>query len=364
MRETPFAIGAKGTFFPSFKQRAWALFQEKGLPTKEEEAFRYLPLTHLYATSPEEQSSSILAGQVSDPRVQLLSLATAQRTYSSFLQSRCQTFLREEKDPFALLSFATSEEGLFLYVPPGVVLEETLSIRLEGSSLFYCYLGKGAKISLSLELKGEFSLAYADCTLDEGASLSMVTKREGARHVDSLRVSLKKEAFFTSTALSKGGECLRESTVVRLLGEGAHAEVKGLDLVSGDKNAHHWVCMEHIAPHTTSRQHFKAVLRGRGKMSAEGKIYVEPIAQKTEAYQLINGLLLDEGTIFYAKPNLEIFADDVKASHGATIGQLSESERFYLQTRGLPKKEAEELLLAGFCDEILAPIGENRYERG
>ena len=92
-------------------------------------------------------------------------------------------------------------------------------------------------------------------------------------------------------------------------------------------------------------------------MSAEGKIYVEAAAQKTDAYQLINALLLDEGAICYAKPNLEVFADDVKASHGATIGQLSESERFYLQTRGLPKKEAEELLLAGFCDEILAPIG-------
>ena len=86
-------------------------------------------------------------------------------------------------------------------------------------------------------------------------------------------------------------------------------------------------------------------------------IYVEPVAQKTEAYQLINALVLDEGTICYAKPNLEIFADDVKASHGATIGQLSDSERFYLQTRGLSKKEAEELLLTGFCEEILAPIG-------
>jgi Fe-S cluster assembly protein SufD len=117
--------------------------------------------------------------------------------------------------------------------------------------------------------------------------------------------------------------------------------------------------VEHIAPHTRSRQHFKAILRDRSRSSFEGKILVRPEAQKTQAYQLNNHLLLSEEALSFAKPNLEIFADDVKASHGATVSQLNEEELFYFRCRGFPLVVAQEMLAEGFCNEILhaAPNG-------
>ena len=181
--EQQFARGAKEGPFAAAKQRAWELFREKGLPTKEDEPFRYLPLSVFYDAPLGEAAASIEVGEITDPRVQLLSLAKAQVTYGAFLQSRTQVFLREERDPFALLSFAIAQEGLFLYVPPGVEVKEPISLSFGGErafspALLYCFLGRGAKLSLSLDLKGDFSLVYSDITLDEGASRLACHKAE------------------------------------------------------------------------------------------------------------------------------------------------------------------------------------------
>ena len=117
--------------------------------------------------------------------------------------------------------------------------------------------------------------------------------------------------------------------------------------------AHTYVHVEHQAPHTRSNQKFKNVVSGKGRTSFEGKIYVQPEAQQTQAYQLCNTLLLSDEGRAYSKPNLEIFADDVKASHGATVGQVDEESLFYLLARGVPKREAKQLLIEGFLMEIL-----------
>ncbi len=114
--------------------------------------------------------------------------------------------------------------------------------------------------------------------------------------------------------------------------------------------------VEHVAPHCRSRQHFKGILRGKSRSSFEGKILVRPEAQKTEAYQLNNTLLLSDDCRGFAKPNLEVFADDVKASHGATVSQLNAEELFYFRSRGFPLSLAQEMLAAGFCNEILKAI--------
>ncbi|MBP9841882.1 MAG: SufD family Fe-S cluster assembly protein, partial [Simkaniaceae bacterium] len=122
------------------------------------------------------------------------------------------------------------------------------------------------------------------------------------------------------------------------------------------REAHTCVLVEHAAPHCYSNQHFKSLVRSYGKASFYGTIYVHPEAQKTDAYQLSNALLLDEKAVAFSEPNLRIFADDVKATHGATVGQLDQEQLFYLRARGLPLKEAKELLVQGFASEILGEI--------
>jgi Fe-S cluster assembly protein SufD len=120
--------------------------------------------------------------------------------------------------------------------------------------------------------------------------------------------------------------------------------------------SHTHVFVEHAAPHARSLQKFKGVLKDIAQSSFEGKIFVRPVAQKTEAYQLNHNLLLSEGAIANAKPNLEIFADDVKASHGATFSQVDEEQLFYLKSRGLSSMDATQLLIRGFMQEMIDQI--------
>ena len=124
-------------------------------------------------------------------------------------------------------------------------------------------------------------------------------------------------------------------------------------MLKDKREAHVNVRVEHLAPHCRSNQLFKGVLTDFSRSSFEGKIYVDQIAQKTEAFQLNSNLLLSDRAHADSKPNLEIFADDVKASHGATVGQLNAEELFYMKTRGITQEEASNLLVFGFAQEIL-----------
>jgi Fe-S cluster assembly protein SufD len=140
---------------------------------------------------------------------------------------------------------------------------------------------------------------------------------------------------------------------VQLAEENSSVSLQGLSMLTDQRQAHMHALIDHAAPHCESRQHFKSALAGQSQSSFEGKIFVRPIAQKTMAYQLNNNLILSDQARSNSKPNLEIFADDVKASHGSTVTQLSQEELFYLRSRGLPKEEAKSLLTHGFCKELI-----------
>jgi Fe-S cluster assembly protein SufD len=167
---------------------------------------------------------------------------------------------------------------------------------------------------------------------------------------------LKKESKLHSYFATFGSPGFRRDYSVALLGERSEAHLKGLTALGGKAESHIHVHMDHIAPLCQSRQFFKNVLIEKGRSSFTGKIYVRRPAQKTEAYQLNKNLLLSDLATANTKPNLEIFADDVKASHGATVAQLDEDQLFYLRTRGIPCSEAKGLLTMGFCQEILEDI--------
>jgi Fe-S cluster assembly protein SufD len=141
-----------------------------------------------------------------------------------------------------------------------------------------------------------------------------------------------------------------------LLGQQANAELFGLSFLEQGRHSHVHVHMDHSAQGAQSYQKFKNVLLDRSRASFTGKIHVRRPAQKTQAYQLTQSLLLSPQVMTFAKPNLEIFADDVKASHGATIAQLDEEQMLYLQTRGISKEIAKDLLTQGFCQEMLESI--------
>ena len=167
---------------------------------------------------------------------------------------------------------------------------------------------------------------------------------------------MKRDSQFTSHLVTNGSETVRYDYAVQLKGENGVAHLNGLWMLNGSSEAHVHVLMEHASPYCESLQHFKGALDGSSRSSFEGKILVRQEAQKTNSFQMNNNLLLSPGAQANSKPNLEIFADDVKASHGSTVGQLDDEELFYLRTRGYTKSEAEGILTQGFLRDIIEKI--------
>ena len=158
--------------------------------------------------------------------------------------------------------------------------------------------------------------------------------------------------------MTEGAKTVREDYKIALNGENGEADLNGLWVLKEKNECHVNVMIEHVAPHCRSNQLFKGVLDDFARSSFEGKIWVRKEAQKTDAFQLNNNLLLSDHANADSKPNLEIFADDVKASHGSTMGQVDEEQLFYLKTRGFSKEVAEKFLVRAFCQEVL-----QKYER-
>ncbi len=342
-----------------WRQRFWEAAVQKGLPTKKWDPFRYVSLKGLYEISFEkkamESALSSAEGIISLP------LHEAMSSYGSLLQKRWTEALEKEENPFALLNHALYQEGQFLYVPPGKVASLNWEC-LPGEGGFYApkmeiFLGKGARLVLQKRMIGKGSYFYnqhVQITLDEGAHAILRSHREHEGYaMHTLRAHLKRDAKLESFTFSKGASSEREDIEMTLAGENSEVDLKGLSIVGSKDEVHQFINVRHIAPHCRSNQHYKTALYGRARSSFEGKIYVEKEAQKTEAYQLNNNLLLSPKGQAMSKPNLEIFADDVKASHGATCAQPKEEELFYLRTRGLSLEEAKGHLARGFCAELM-----------
>lgn len=319
-------------------KQAWERFQAVGLPTRKNELYRYVHLRTLYEEPLQLgkfEVPTVPAGVIAIP------LSQAWHTYAAFLEKRFAHFLEHEKDPFALLNAAFDHEGLFLYIPPNVKIEHPLQIK---APTVIAYVAKNAQVHLELDT------THCDFAVEQGATVSV---QRTIDHLQSCRATLKKDASFKSVVFSSHASLSRDDYHIQLSGENSTASVYGLHRLDGKQQGHTNVLMEHIAPHTTSFQKFKGVINDFARSTFEGKIYVHSKAQKTQAYQLNNSLILTPRAEAKCKPNLEIFADDVKASHGATIGQLDNESLFYLQARGIPKKQAKALLIEAFCREVM-----------
>ena len=185
-----------------------------------------------------------------------------------------------------------------------------------------------------------------------------------AWHLDAFRATLKRDSYLKTVSVTEGGMTVRNDYRITLAGENAEALLNGIWMLSDKREAHANIFIDHQAPICRSFQLFKDVLTDFSRSSFEGKIMVRQAAQKTEAFQLNNNLLLNDHAHADSKPNLEIFADDVKASHGATFGQLDPDQLFYLKTRGFSDETAKNLLIYGFCEQVieLIPILSLRQE--
>jgi Fe-S cluster assembly protein SufD len=201
--------------------------------------------------------------------------------------------------------------------------------------------------------------AVTEIVLDEGAVLDhyLVTREaDTAAHLGSVQVEQRRASSLTTTSLALGGSLVRNDIGVRLGAEGAEATLLGLYLAAGQALVDHHTTIDHATPHCTSTELYKGVVAGQARGVFNGKVVVRPDAQKTDARQRNQNLLLSSEAVVDTRPELEIYANDVKCTHGATLGQIDADALFYLRARGVPEAAARGLLVHAFAADIVARV--------
>jgi Fe-S cluster assembly protein SufD len=241
-----------------------------------------------------------------------------------------------------------ASEPFFIYVPPDVTADLAMDL-IDHPALI---LALGARAKTRVSVTGSAENVRIDVSLDHGAQLEWCdSTREGSLEL-GFYAELKRESALKLLFQTTGFAAHTARIKVALLEEGAEAIIEGLSELDGTSVVSWDTHLLHKAPHTRSKQLFKTVLRGHAQSSFRGKIYVEPIALKTDAYQRAAHLVLSPNASVKADPNLEICADDVKASHGATVSDIDPEALLYLRSRGLSLAAAKELLVEAFCKEL------------
>ncbi len=377
------------------RQAAEARLASQALPTTRDEDWKYLDLKLLRETPfvpgalvDADLGDSILSevlgtrlvfvnGQFAShlsntsalpPGVRMLRLASASQATADL-----GTLATPEKsDVFANLNHARFTDGAFLFVPRNVRVEVPLHViflsRQTGAQAtcalprLLVVLESGAKAQIIEEYLGEgqyLTNAVTEVRLHENASLTHERVQRESReaiHLATLAARVDRGARYECRTLSLGARLSRQAPSVLMAEEGAELELNGLALLDGDQVADTHSRIDHAVPHCSTRQLQKTIVDGHSRAIFNGKIYVHPGAQQTDAQQQARSLLLSEHARVDAKPELEIYADDVKCAHGAAIGQLDPEELFYLQSRGLNLVTARNLLTYGFAADLLAAI--------
>ncbi len=171
-----------------------------------------------------------------------------------------------------------------------------------------------------------------------------------------------RDSTYESFSLVEGAGFVRNQTHAEIMGENGHCWLNGVNMLKGDQHADTTITIEHQQPNCTSKQTFKSVLDGSSHCVFQGKVHVHQIAQKTDGYQLSNALILSPTAEMDTKPELEIYADDVKCSHGATTGRLDDAPLFYLRARGIPEEEARSLLIEAFCGQAIEGVSDESVQ--
>jgi Fe-S cluster assembly protein SufD len=204
-----------------------------------------------------------------------------------------------------------------------------------------------------------FTNTVTEATIGDGATLThLKLQRESAQayHVGTLDVRQARDSHLMSFSFAIGASLSRTNVYTELRGEGCGATLNGLYLGDDRQHIDHQTRIEHVAPNCYSRELYKGILDGASHGVFNGKVYVHPAAQKTDGKQTNNTLLLSERAQIDTKPQLEIFADDVKCTHGATVGRLDETSLFYMKSRGINARTARELLTYAFAADVLETI--------
>jgi Fe-S cluster assembly protein SufD len=303
----------------------------------------------------------------------LESLASAMKTHRDLVEGHLGRQASSKENPFLALNTAFVRDGAFLLFPPDVVLEEPVHLlflstwRPEPFAVHprnLIILGERSKASLveTYTATGEGTylmniateIALGDCAVLEHDTLQ--NENEKSYHVKTLHVRQGRESSYTSNSINLGGSIVRNTVAAEFAGERALAMLNGLSLGTGSQLIDNHTVIDHALPNCESHELYKSILDGKSHGVFNGKIFVRKDAQKTDAKQTNKTLLLSDEATIDTKPQLEIFADDVKCTHGATVGQLDPEQVFYLRSRGIGLDTARDILTVAFADDVVQRI--------
>ena len=395
------------------RERAFRFFTENGFPTPQNEEWKYTnvaPLAQENFVLPEspaaasrtnsreklapfvfdESKESVLVfingkfdkslsnlSALGDAEVLSFSEALNDRRFSEIFKTKLASLADFDKNGFTALNTAFIDEGAFLFVPKNAKIEAPVQ---------FLFLTENGKISFPRVLV--VAESFSEATIIETYTRSEETKyltdavveisladeaklrhyrvqREShnAFHVGTSAAEIERGSVYDSTNITLGARLSRHDVSVKFNSEGGETFVDGLYMVGGEQHADTHSVIDHRLPNCVSHQTYKGIVDGKARAVFNGKVFVRENASGTDAQQSNKNLLLSNEARVDTKPQLEIFNDDVKCSHGATVGQLEEEELFYLLSRGLNESLARNLLTYGFAEEIVNKIGIESIKR-
>ena len=378
-------------------------FQELGFPTRKREDWKYTnvaniadfltkgfdrPLPEAVADADEFDSSrlehalvfvngrydlershtgSLPSGSVID------SLARVLKEQPEFAEPMLSRSADAGDRAFVALNAAFQQDGALVSIPPGATIENPIYLIFVSTEaanecidhpLNLIRIGEGASATVVARHVSIGNAAYtknvvSNIELADGANLQHVgfeMESEAAFHLATLNARIGRDAHFTSHAISLGAALARHEIRATLEGQGAECTLNGLYIASGDRHVDNQTLVDHAEPHGTSRELYKGILSNRAKGVFNGTVIVRPDAQKTSAEQSNPNLLLSGSAEVDTRPNLEIHADDVKCTHGATVGRLDDDAMFFLRARGISERNARQMLSHAFASEVIDRI--------
>jgi Fe-S cluster assembly protein SufD len=350
--------------------RAAETLREQGLPTKKTEAWRFTPVRSVVDTEFSREASG--APELSSPTpegVMVRTLRQVLRAEPQLLKGRLD--LGGTPTHFAALNTALFGDGLWIDVQAGAVIEAPIELvhAIPSSSergvaypRVLVTLGENAELrfieTYTGREVGQLTNSVVEIDLGRNAKMTHVRIHENAGlQIGRVDVRQHEHSSYRSTVVTLGGALLRLDVRCLLQGKGAECELNGAYLVGGEDHVDHHTAVEHQAPHCTSHQTYRGIALEKGTAVFDGIVVVHRDAQKTEAHQENRNLLLSDTATVHTKPHLEIDADDVICSHGATVGSLDDGQLFYLRARGIPEDLARAMLTFAFLESIVDRVG-------
>ena len=395
---------ARLPFLAALNEQGRSAFAAAAMPTRKTEAWKYTSLHHLSTSefaAPQtaalntelQQASQIdglnaarlvfingqlnteLSNALTLPEVSLFSQANA--TQQALIAEKLGSVLAQTPSTTHLfndLNNASVNEGVLIHVGKNQQLAQPIQV-VQLTTANAQPFAVTARILLVLEsgadatvieqygsdsvAQSSFTNAITEITIGANARLQhyrLQTQQEDALHIGSTHVALGRDAQYNAFHLGLGTRLTRNDIVVNHNEGGSHAEIAGVYVPQNQQVVDFHTCIEHKVAHCTSNEVFRGIMNDKSKAIFNGRIHIHPQAQKTNAQLSNKNLLLTNTAEIYTKPELEIYADDVKCAHGATVAQLEEKARFYLQSRGISQREAEVMLSFGFINELLEAL--------